>query len=149
MTNPKATLKELIQIAHDSTEFYTDAAKEVRMPELAELFTRMAGHKKSLAATLSHRLSTLGATPPDSGTVSGWLRKAYAEIRVKITGKQDKAYVAQLEDTEDRLLRHFEEAINDPDNAPIRAELFATIGQVRACHNEMRSWNVRLNPKAA
>ena len=149
MTNPKATLKELIQIANDSTEFYTDAAKEVRMPEIAELFNRMAGHKKALAATLGQRLSSLGETPPDSGTVAGWLRQAYAEVRATITGNQDKEYVAQLEDTEDRLLHHFEDALGDPENASIRAELFATIGQVRACHNEMRAWKVRLTQKAA
>lgn len=149
MTNPKATLKELIQIANDSTEFYTDAAKEVRTPQIAELFTRMAGHKKSIASTLGTRLSALGETPPESGTVVGWLRQAYAEMRATITGDQEKEYVAQLEDTEDRLLHHFEEAINDPENASIRAELFATIGQVRACHNEMRAWKVRLTQKAA
>lgn len=149
MTNPKATLKELIQIANDSTEFYTDAAKEVRNPQIAELFIRMAGHKKSLAATLGTRLAALGETPPESGTVLGWLRQAYAEVRATVTGNQETEYVSQLEDTEDRLLHHYEEAINDPDNAAIRAELFATIGQVRACHNEMRSWKVRLTQKAA
>lgn len=148
MTNPKATLKDLIQMANDGADFYADAAKEVKMPQVRDLFGRMSGHKRSLSATLSRRLENMGDKAPESGTIAGTLRKAYADVRATFSSNEDKVYVGQLEETEDKMLHHFEDALNDPDNASIHLDLAANIGQVRACHDEMRNWKNRLEAAA-
>lgn len=146
MTDAKATLKELIQIANDGASFYADAAQHVQRGAVHDLFGRMAQHKRALSATLARRLAGMGeqAPAPDSGTIVGALRKAYAGVRATFSSNQDQVYVAQLEETEDRLLHHFEDALSDPDNAAIRSDLAANIGQVRACHDEMRRWTRRM-----
>lgn len=47
------------------------------------------------------------------------------------------AYVAELEDTEDRILHAFEDAMEDAD-PDLRAALAVEMPKVRACHDRMR-----------
>ena len=87
MDNNKKTqhsLNDLIEIARDGSEFYTDAASKVDNPELASLFTRMAGHKREIMNGLSADVAAIGGEPADSGTMAGSMRKGYANLRAAL-----------------------------------------------------------------
>ena len=147
MDNNKKTqhsLNDLIEIARDGSEFYTDAASKVDNPELASLFTRMAGHKREIMNGLSADVAAIGGEPADSGTMAGSMRKGYANLRAAL-GNKDYAYVAELEELEDRLLEAFRETVQDDDTpAAAKAAAQKYMPQVQECHDIMRNRKVAL-----
>jgi len=133
------TVKEIVQIARDGLEFYQDAATEVKSERLKAVFSRMANHKRQLITALSTNLALNDEEVPTDGTMAGSIRKGYAEVRTMLGADEDKTYVTQLEETEDRLLHHFEDALKDCDDVTVKALLQQHYPQVRACHDEMRA----------
>lgn len=138
MTDNANLLNDLVQVTRDSKEFYEDVAKETSDARLRDVFTRMAGAKAGLIGALSAKVINLGETPADGGTFAGSLRKAYADVRATFSSNDDKVYVGQLEETEDRILEHFEDALSKTDSPEVRAALAQHLPKVRACHDEMR-----------
>jgi uncharacterized protein (TIGR02284 family) len=132
-------IKELVQISRDGLEFYEDAMKEVKSERLKGISASMAGHKRTLIAALSSTLATHDESVPAEGTFAGSVRKAYADVRATLSSNEDKVYVAQLEDNEDRMLKHFEKAIEDATDPSIKGLLQQQLPQVRACHEQMRT----------
>jgi uncharacterized protein (TIGR02284 family) len=119
MANKNADLlQELVQIARDSKSFYESAAKAVNVPTLKAEFQRMADAKARLISNLSVHISAHGEQPETSGTLAGDLRKGYGKMLAAIGSKGHQAYTytAQLEETEDRLLKHFEQALKHSDS---------------------------------
>jgi len=143
MTDNAHLLSDIVQAAHDGAEFYESAAKDVSDKQLAATFARLAEGKRTLIAALSGRLEMMGSEAPQSGSVLGALRKAYADLRASLSRHDERVYVAQLEEAEDRLLAQVEQAIAETDNAEIRSQLQAHLPGVRACHDEMRSLKQR------
>ena len=133
------SLNDLIEIARDGGDFYTAAASEVKNSELSTLFGQMATHKRDIVAGLSADVAATGGTPADHGTMVGTMRQAYGKVRAAL-GDNDYAYVAELEDTEDRLLAAFRDTISDKDTpAAARTAAEKFMPRVVECHNIMRS----------
>ena len=139
-------LQELVQIARDSKSFYESAAKEVDDTNLRLDFLRMAEIKGELIAQLSSRISARGNVPETSGTFAGTLRKGYGEMLAHMRSKQGaaKTYTAQLEETEDRLLKHYEDALKDVSSPEVRDVLTAQLPKLRQCHDEMKRLKLKL-----
>lgn len=143
-TNTKI-LQELVQIARDNAGFYESAREQVKDPALKDLFTRMAAAKRNLIQGLGARLALSGEEVPDSGTTAGSMRKLYADILASLSRKDEAVYVGQLEDAEDRLLGHLNEALQSIDDPAMREAVTAQLPQVRACHDEMRALKRRMD----
>lgn len=137
-------LREIVLVAGDGAEFYEHAQKEIRYPDLAAVFARMALAKRELIASLAAPLRASGEQLPHGGTVLGALRRAYADVHASLSSDDVEVYVAQLEDTEDRLLDHVREAIRKSGEPEIRSQLEAHLPKVRACHDEMRRLSQQL-----
>ncbi|MCB1555239.1 MAG: PA2169 family four-helix-bundle protein [Xanthomonadales bacterium] len=137
-------LQELVSIARDGERFYDEAGKEVSDPTLKMLFLRMADHKRNLIRALSTRLAANYEDVPTDGTFAGTVRRLYADLRASVSDNEAKVYVTQLEETEDRLLEHFQSAIDSINDPALRAALLRYAPDVRACHDEMRTQKLRL-----
>jgi len=141
MTDKKIahTLNDLIEIARDGSEFYAEAAGKVENPELANLFRRMGEHKREIAAGLAAEVAASGGQPADSGTMVGSMRQVYAKARAAF-GDTSYAYVAELEELEDRLLDAFKDTLEDSDTpAAARAAAQKYMPRVTECHDIMRN----------
>jgi len=138
MNHNADVLQELIQLARDGAVFYADAAREVKDPTLVPLFNRMATAKRELISALGGQLERTGEVVSSSGTFGGSLRKTYTEVLAKLSSNDGKVYVDQLEQSEDRLLEHFDDAIAGAESVELRAQLTAHLPAVRATHDEMR-----------
>ena len=137
------TLQDLVQIARDGVEFYTEAGEEVKDVDLKATFARMAAAKRDLIGSLSTKLIANNEDVPTGGTVVGKLRQLYADVRASMSSNEEKVYVAQLEEAEDRLVEHYDAAIKEIDDPLVLAMLEAHMVRVRACHSEMRDLKVR------
>lgn len=132
------SLNDLIEIARDGKDFYTEAAGNVKDAELSALFTRIAGVKADIVTRLSATVAATGGKPAEHGTMVGSMQQFYGKVRAAL-GDTRYGYVAELEESEDRLLKAFNETIADSDTpATARAEVERLVPQVRECHNVMR-----------
>lgn len=132
------SLNDLIAIARDGQEFYTEAAQKVENTELSTLFTRIAGVKGNIVAKLGAAVQAAGGKPDDDGTMVGTMRQMYGKVRASL-GDTQYGYVAELEESEDRLLHAFNDTIADTDTPPAAREAAqALLPEVRECHNTMR-----------
>ncbi len=138
-TKTQHSLNDLIEIARDGGDFYTEAAGKVEDTELSALFGQMATHKRDIVAGLSADVAAAGGEPAEHGTMVGTMAQAYANVRAAL-GDTNYEYVAQLEEAEDRLMGAFKETINDNDT-PAAAKMSAEkyMPRVVECHNIMRS----------
>lgn len=138
------SLNDLIEIARDGSEFYVEAADKVKDPELSALFTQMAAHKRDIVTGLSADVAATGGKPAEHGTMVGSMHQMYGKIRAAL-GDTNYAYVAELEESEDRLLDAFKETLTDKDTPPaarMAAEQF--MPRVIECHNIMRNRKMAL-----
>lgn len=148
MNNSTKILNDIISVTRDGKEFYEHAASKVDDSELMTLFARMATVKGQIVSGLSNEIKAMGDKPAEKGTLAGDLSQMYGDLRA-LLGNKDYAYVAKLEDSEDRLLKAFGEAIADADTpASTREILGRYLPDVRSCHDLMRSRKLALKKAA-
>lgn len=138
-TKTAHNLNDLIEIARDGKSFYDEAAQKVKDAELSALFVRIAGVKADIVNSLSATVIAAGGKPADHGTFVGSMQQFYGKVRATL-GDTQYGYVAELEESEDRLLKAFNETLADSDTpAPARAEVERLLPKVRECHQVMSS----------
>jgi len=132
-------LNDLVATTRDGKDFYEHAVTKVKNPELKGLFTRLAAVKSDIVEGLSDEIRAGGGKPAESGTWSGDFRRFYTDIRSHL-GDKNYAYVAQLEESEDQLLKAFIKAMDDEDTPPsARTIIGRFMPELRACHDIMRT----------
>jgi uncharacterized protein (TIGR02284 family) len=142
------TLDDLIAIARDGRDFYQEAAQKVDDAELKTLFVRIAGVKESIIADLGAAVQSVGGEPEDSGTLRGSMQEMYGKIRAAL-GDKEYGYVAELEESEDRLLHAFEDAIKDEKTPPAARDVVTRLmPEVRSCHDVMRTRKLAMKNSA-
>ncbi len=148
MNHSNHILNDLVSATRDGKSFYEHAAIKVGSPELKTLFTRLAKVKGDIVQGLSNEIRAGGEKPAEVGTWSGDFDKLYGEIRA-LLGDKNYAYVAQLEDSEDRLMKAFDKALND-ENTSASAHTIITryLPEVQSCHDIMRAQKFALKKAA-
>jgi len=148
MNHSNHILNDLVSATRDGKSFYELAATKVNSPELKALFTRLAKVKGDIVLGLSNEIRAVGEKPAEAGTWSGDFSKHYAEVRA-LLGDKNYAYVAQLEESEDRLMKAFDKALND-EKTSANAHMVITryLPEVRSCHDIMRAQKMILKKAA-
>ena len=142
--NIQHSLNDLIEIARDGSDFYAEAAGKVDNAELATLFRNMGEHKREIVTGLSADVAATGGDPADHGTMVGSMRQVYAKARAAL-GDSGYAYVAELEELEDRLLKAFRETLEDEGTpAAARAAAQKYLPRVTECHDIMRNRKIAM-----
>ena len=133
------SLNDLIEIARDGKDFYEEAAGKVKDAELSALFTRIAAVKARIVTSLSSAVAASGGKPAEHGTMVGSMQQFYGKVRAAF-GDTQYGYVAELEESEDRLLAAFRDTLNDPE-LPVttRQEVSQLLPEVQECHSVMRA----------
>jgi uncharacterized protein (TIGR02284 family) len=141
MAHDTATLNHLIEVLNDGKKFYEEASTHVQRPDLKTLFAQMATTKSAIAADL--RTAVVAKDPDkasdlDDGSFVGSIRKAYSEIRTKLSTDKNYAFIAELEAFEDRILTAFREAAEKSDDIGVRTIAQRYLPQVLRDHAQMR-----------
>lgn len=139
-----SNLKDLIELLNDGEKFYSEAATKVKIPAYANLFQRMAQQKQAIASDLSARLAAHGESAPEGGTVMGSLRQFYTDVRASMSKDSETVYVAQLEQTEDRILEAFRDELTQSDDLELRRIAERHYPDIKRTHDEMRDLKRRL-----
>lgn len=147
MTTDTATLKDLVEVLNDGKNFYEAAASGVELPQFKQIFAQMARTKAAMANDFKTMIVVSGETAPEGGSISGALRKTWAEIAAKLSSTPNAEYVGQLEDFEDRIVREFRSAVSTSDDAKVRALAEKHMPDVMRDHEQMRALKHAMNPQ--
>ena len=143
MSTESAQLNDLINVLEDGRSFYQEAAQQTDRTDLKTLFSRMARVKLVIANDLKNKV-VFNGDKPASGSFAGTVRKAYAEIKTRLSSDPDAEYVAQLEEFEDRILKEFKEHAGSAKDPEVRSIATRYLPEVRRDHDEMRSLKARM-----
>ena len=144
MTKSATTLNELIEITRDGQVFYSDAVNRVDNPHLKIVFRGMIDAKSKLINALSGHVRMQGEQPSTDGTFAGSFRKLYAETKVRLSDHKDATFVAQLEQSEDRLLQAFERAARASSDPALQQIIARHLPKVRLCQEQMLNLKILL-----
>lgn len=143
-----ASLNDLIQVLNDGVKFYHDAASATTNADFQALFQRMADGKRRIAAALKEQVEVRGGEPAESGTLAGSVRQAYTDIAAKLSNAPDTQYVSQLEQSEDRILHAFEDALGASGEPAVRRLAQSHLPDLRSMHDRMRELKQQLKSVA-
>jgi len=133
------TLNDLIATTFDSVDGYTEAAKNSENERFVTLFKARAGERQTVITTLRSEVTRLGGTPEDDGTMLGGAHRMFLNLKSAVTGRDDKAIVAEVEQGEDHIKHKFESAIGDPELSPeVMTVIRETFTSIKQGHDAMR-----------
>lgn len=138
-TKDVSTLNSLIATLLDSVDGYTKSAGDIDNQALGEKFTSRARERQGAVSTLQAAVASAGGQPEDDGTALAAAHRVFINLKEAVTGRDDKAIVAEIERGEDHLKARFEEALADAELSPqARSAVEQAWTSVREGHDEMR-----------
>ena len=138
MTNTATTLNGLVEALNDGIDFYEHAARQTTNTRYQDLFLKMARLKSVIAADLKAEVAHEGKEPDQDGTWLGSVRKGYADLKATVTKDSDAAYIASLEEQEDRVLHAFRDALDSQQPPKVRELATRYLPEVQQMHDRMR-----------
>lgn len=141
-------LNALLDALTDSADFYDAAAARVGDATYQALFRRMGANKRAIAGDLRAEVSRRGGEPTPQGSHHPSLRQGWAELRARLSAHPELAFVSQLEETEDAVIRAFREAVLESEQAEVRAIAQKHMAEVNRMHEEIRTLKHRLQKAA-
>lgn len=138
-TNEISAIRDLIKVLNDGVEFYTDARVELRGSGYENIFQEMIDVRQAALVRLQPLLYSREGEVETGQTLSGSLRKTYADVLAKIKSSKSQTYIAQLEELEDRTLEHIRTAMRDVTSVDFNTALNHIYSSLQHCHNRMRA----------
>lgn len=106
-------LNSLIETTIDSVDGYRHSAGAATNAAFAEIFRRRAEEREQLVARLRERVRELGGEPEDEGGLLAAAHRQFLSLRDTVTGRDDKAVIAEVDRGESYLNAKWEAALAD------------------------------------
>jgi uncharacterized protein (TIGR02284 family) len=142
-----STINETIEVLNNLTEVLKDgengfraAAKDVKVPELAQVFERYATQRAEFASKLQAQVSALGAKVEKSGSVAGTMHRGWMNLKAALSTLEPQAVLEEAERGEDAAVAAYRKAQEHTDLDAATRELINTqYTAVKAAHDEVRN----------
>ncbi len=134
-----ASLNDLIETCKDGEVGFRTAAEGLTDPTVKATFAKFSRERGQMARDLQDEVKGLGGTPETSGSTSAALHRGWINIKSAVTGKDDKAIVAEAERGEDVAKAAYEAALKVALPGQVKALVERQAAQVRAAHDHVRS----------
>ena len=126
-------LNSLIETTIDSVDGYRHSAGEATNPVFADIFRRRAEEREQVVARLRERVRELGGTPEEDGSLLAAAHRQFLSLRDAVTGRDDKAVIAEVDRGESYLNGKWEAALADTELSVDTQRL------IRECYQSVRS----------
>ncbi len=134
------TLNDLIESLKDGQQGFQTAAKDVKAPDLAQVFQGYAKQRGEFAATLQAHVSALGADVEKSGSIAGSMHRGWINLKAALSTNEPQAVLDEAERGEDAAVAAYRKALDTRDLDPKTRELIASQATtVKAAHDHVRS----------
>jgi uncharacterized protein (TIGR02284 family) len=140
-TNNQAitTLNRLIETCKDGQKGYQTAAKSVSNVDLKALFASYAEQRAGYAAELQSDVMRLGGQPPEHGTLTGPVRRAWTNIKNIVSRGSEHAVIAECERSEDEAMERYLAAVKANLPPHVHALIERQLAGIREAHERVRA----------
>jgi len=133
-------LNNLIETCKDGQDGFKTAAEGVEKSELKTLFYEFSQQRSTFVGELQNEVRRLGGDPQKTGSVAASLHRGWIDIKSAVTGKDDKAVVAECERGEDSAVSNYKDALADQSlPADVRTVVERQYAAVQAAHDRVRA----------
>lgn len=132
-------LANLTGIVEDSEEGYRTAASGTHDAGAKALFERYAEQRHQMAEELKGCLRTLGAEPPETGTVRGRAARLWTSVRSALSRDDALAMLEQCERNEDMTKHEFQEVLDTGVPVDLRPAIESMYTRVRETHDQVKN----------
>jgi uncharacterized protein (TIGR02284 family) len=133
-----STLNSLIATTIDSINGYEESARHIENSRFAEIFRQRANERQQVVEDLRAEVRRLGGDPEDGGSFLGKVHQRFEDLKVAVTGNDEKAIINEVERGEDYLKEKFETALDTGNlSGESRAAVERCYQSVRAGHDQM------------
>jgi uncharacterized protein (TIGR02284 family) len=134
-----STLNGLIATVLDSIDGYQSAAQDVENQQFRSMFEARARDRQAIVADLQAQVARCGGNPEDDGTLLAGAHRAFMGLRDAVSGRDDRAVIAEVERGEDHIKAKFEDALADTTlSEESRQIVMRAWDSVKAGHDEVR-----------
>jgi uncharacterized protein (TIGR02284 family) len=133
------TLNDLIETCKDGEEGFRTCAEDIKRTDLKSIFQRAAQRCSESARELQAEVQRLGGKPETKSSFSGSAHRRWVDIKSAITGKDDKAVLAECERGEDVAKLSYQNALKKDLPADIRTLVERQYQGVLQHHDEVRA----------
>lgn len=126
-------LNSLIETTIDSVDGYRHSAGEATSGTFTEMFQKRAQERQQLVERLRAKVVELGGEPEEEGGLLAKAHRQFLSLRDAVTGKDDKAVIAEVDRGESYLNGKWEAALADTELS------VGTRSLIRECYQSIRS----------
>ncbi|MEA3052966.1 MAG: hypothetical protein QOG72_1869 [Sphingomonadales bacterium] len=126
-------LNSLIETTIDSVDGYRHSAGQATNEQFSEIFRNRAQEREQVVARLRERVRELGGTPEEDGGLLAKAHRQFLSLRDAVTGRDDKAVIAEVDRGESYLNGKWETALADTELSSETQRL------IRECYQSVRS----------
>ena len=126
-------LNSLIETTIDSVDGYRHSADHATNEQFADIFRRRAQEREEVVGLLRRRVVELGGEPEEEGGLLAKAHRQFLSLRDTVTGRDDKAVVAEVDRGESFLNGKWEAALADQEVSAGTQRL------LRECYQSVRS----------
>lgn len=146
-SNENNAVNDLITVTIDSGNGYRKAAEAADNQAFRTIFTDRANERDAIVQDMQRHVLEHGDTPEDDGSVAAGLHRIFLNLRDVVTGRDDKAIIAEVERGEDYIKAKYEKVLADSELAPDVRELVQNAYvKVKAGHDQMRDLKHGVQP---
>jgi len=139
-------LNSLIETTIDSVDGYRHSAGEATNEQFAEIFRRRAQEREEVVGLLRRRVVELGGEPEEEGGLLAKAHRQFLSLRDAVTGRDDKAVIAEVDRGESFLNGKWETALADTElSAETQRLLRECYQSVRSGHDQWEQMNKSLS----
>ena len=139
-------LNSLIETTIDSVDGYRHSAGEATNEQFAEIFRKRAQEREEVVGLLRRRVVELGGEPEEEGGLLAKAHRQFLSLRDAVTGRDDKAVVAEVDRGESYLNGKWEAALADDGlSVETRTLLRQSYQSVRSGHEQWEQMNKSLS----
>ena len=132
-------LNRLLQVSEDARHFYRSAAGKVSDRRLGDMFQAFARIRSNISVDLTRIIRDHGGRPAADGTLFGKMKQFFGEIAAQRSDKPEEALVRHLQETEDRGIESFEEALQEDLPTGTKRLLSSHLEILRETHGRMEA----------
>ena len=133
------TLNHLTEVLKDGQHGFETAAKDVKAPELAQVFQRYAQQRAEFAAKLQSHVATLGADVEKSGSIAGSMHRGWINLKSALSTNEPQSVLEEAERGEDAAVAAYRKALENTEiDANTRTLIAAQSTAVKAAHDHVR-----------
>lgn len=141
-----SVINSLIETTIDSVDGYRHSAGEATNPAFADIFSRRAQEREQVVARLRERVRELGGTPEEEGGLLAKAHRRFLSLRDAVTGRDDKAVIAEVDRGESWLNGKWEAALADEElSVDSRRLLRECYQSVRSGHEQWETLNRQID----